>query len=61
MMKKSDNSEREIQINAELVNIDKFHCPECARVMNPRTLDKQECICGATVEQISFKGLIEWN
>jgi hypothetical protein len=55
-MKISDNSERETQIKGELVNIDKFSCPECAGLMIPRTLDKQECSCGATVEQITIFG-----
>jgi transcription elongation factor Elf1 len=59
-MKISDNSERENQINAELVKYEnKFNCPECSRVMLPVTLDKHKCSCGAKVEQITIfrKGL----
>jgi ribosomal protein L37AE/L43A len=56
-MKKTDNSERETQIKGELVNIDKFHCPECARLMSPRTLEKHKCEgCGKVIEQITIFG-----
>jgi ribosomal protein S27AE len=58
-MKISDNSERKTQIKDELVNIDKFSCPECAGVMIPLSHERQRCKCGATVEQITIfrKGL----